>query len=170
MLAIKFHHHFRSIQSSSSGAVPDQNSHRVFISLTPTCNTSVAVHPCGTRRRFGSLAKSRPSGSGAGVRPGQKSRRTLRSRPGGGHPIRAPDDAQSGVPPTDDFEGPLGKGVLSTTAQYNGRVKLGRSCRTSRRSSITHLEAAPATVTCSYRGHCGATSATMWKKPGPGRV
>ena len=53
----------------------------------------------------------------AGDRPGRKSRRTLRSRPEGGQPYRALDDDQPGVPPTDDFWGPLGRGVLSGTAE-----------------------------------------------------
>ena len=46
----------------------------------------------------------------------------------GPSPLRAAlDDDQEGVPPTDDFGGPFGKGMLSATALYTGRVKLGRS-------------------------------------------
>ena len=50
-------------------------------------------------------------------RPGRKSRRTLQSTPGGQPYQRALDDDQPGVPPTDDFEGPWRKGVLSGTAE-----------------------------------------------------
>jgi hypothetical protein len=56
--------------------------------LTPTRNTSGKVHTCGTR--IGTtvwpwcLATTDPLE--AGDRPGRKSRRTLRSRPGGGQP------------------------------------------------------------------------------------
>ena len=52
-------------------------------------------------------------------RPGRKSRRTLRNTPGGGQPyLRALDDrCQPGVPPTDDFWGPLGKRVPYATAE-----------------------------------------------------
>ena len=43
----------------------------------------------------------------------------LRYRPGGGQPyLRALGDrSQPGVPPTDDFGGPLGKGVPYVTAE-----------------------------------------------------
>jgi len=80
-------------------------------------------------------------------RPGRKSQRTLRNTPVGQPYLRALDDrCQPGVPPTDDFGGPLGKGVLSATAESNTAVPVGPP----RPSSITHPEAAPATVTCSY--------------------
>jgi hypothetical protein len=64
--------------------------------LTPTRKTSGKVHPCGTR--IGTtvwpwcLATTDPLE--AGDRPGRKSRRTLRSTPGGGQPSatgRRPD-------------------------------------------------------------------------------
>ena len=71
-------------------------------------------------------------------RPGRKLWRTLRSTPGGGQP-------QRGVPSTDDFGGPLGKGVLSATAESNTAVPVGPR----RPSSITPPEA-PATATSSY--------------------
>ena len=80
-------------------------------------------------------------------RPGRKSQRTLRNTPVGQPYLRALDDrCQPGVPPTDDFGGPLGKWVLSATAESNTAVPVGPP----RPSSITHPEAAPATVTCSY--------------------
>jgi hypothetical protein len=52
-------------------------------------------------------------------RPERKSRRTLRYRLGGGQPyLRALDNRfQPGVPTTDDFGGPLEKGVPSATAE-----------------------------------------------------
>ena len=52
-------------------------------------------------------------------RPGRKSRRSLRYRQGGDQPYqRSLDDRfQPGVPPTDDFGGPLGKGVPYATAE-----------------------------------------------------
>ena len=52
-------------------------------------------------------------------RPGRKSRQTLRSRPGGGQPYLGAlvNRFQPGVPPTDDFGGPLGKGMPSATAE-----------------------------------------------------
>ena len=64
-------------------------------------------------------------------RPGRKSRRTLRYRPGGGQQyLRALDDRfQPGVPPKDDFGVPLGKGVPYATAEARPF------------SSITHPEA-----------------------------
>ena len=45
-----------------------------------------------------------------------------------------------------DFGGPLGKRLPSATAELNTAVPVGPP----RPSSITHPEAAPATVTCSY--------------------
>jgi hypothetical protein len=79
-------------------------------------------------------------------RPGRKSRRTLTNTPGGGQPcLRALDDRfQPGVPPTDDFGGPLGKGALCH--RRSTAVPVGPP----RPSSITHPEAATATVTCTY--------------------
>jgi hypothetical protein len=53
------------------------------------------------------------------IGPGGNHGHTLRYRPGGGQPyLRALDDRfQPGVPPTDDFGGPLGKGVPYSTAE-----------------------------------------------------
>jgi hypothetical protein len=47
--------------------------------------------------------------------------------PGGDHPyLRALDDScHRGVPPTDDFGAPLGKGGLSATAESNMAVPVG---------------------------------------------
>ena len=55
---------------------------------------------------------------GPGGNHGERER-TLRYRPGAGQPnLRALDDRfQPGVPPTDDFGGPLGKGVPYATAE-----------------------------------------------------
>ena len=94
-------------------------------------------------------------------RPGRKSQRTLRNTPVGQPYLRALDDrCQPGVPPTDDFGGPLGKGVLSATAESNTAVPVGPP----RPSSITHPEAAPATVTCSYivAGTDGFLAGVIW--------
>ena len=52
---------------------------------------------------------------------------------------------QPGVPPTDDIGGPLGKGVLSATAESNTAVPVGPS----RPSSITYPEVLQR-LTCSY--------------------
>ena len=53
-----------------------------------------------------------PDPQEAEARPGRKSRRTRRYRPGGGQTyLRALDDRfQPGVPPTDDFGAPWGRG------------------------------------------------------------
>jgi hypothetical protein len=62
------------------------------------------------------------------------------------------DDTQPGVLagcPPDDVGGSLGKGVLSTKAE-NMAVPVAPSLPLSRPSSITHPEAASATVSCSY--------------------
>ena len=48
------------------------------------------------------------------------------------------DRFQTGAPPTDDFAGPLGKGVPSATAELSTAVPVGPP----RPSSITHPEAA----------------------------
>jgi hypothetical protein len=60
----------------------------------------------------------------AGDRSVRKSRRTLRSRLGGGQPyLRALDDRfQPAVPPADDFGGPLRKGLPSATAELTTAV------------------------------------------------
>jgi hypothetical protein len=54
----------------------------------------------GLGRRFGHGSLATPDHLEAGDRPGRKSRRTPRSRPGGGQPYQsALDDDQPGVPP-----------------------------------------------------------------------
>jgi hypothetical protein len=85
----------------------------------------------------------------AGDRPGRKSRRTLRSRPGRGQPyLRALDNRfQPGVP-TDDFGGPLGKGVPSATAELIKTVHV----EPPRPSSITHPETCSSD--CDLQLHC----------------
>jgi len=67
-----------------------------------------------------------PDPQEAEARPGRKSRRTRRYRPGGGQPyLRALDDRfQPGVPPTDDFGAPWGRGCSMPPQKH------GRSCRT----------------------------------------
>jgi hypothetical protein len=104
------------------------------VKLTPTRNTSVTVHPAERDDGLVSMATLYPLE--AGDRPGRKSRRTLQSRPGGGQPyLRALGNRfQPGVPPTDDFGGPSGKGVPSATAELTTAVPVGPP----RPSSITH--------------------------------
>ncbi len=63
--------------------------------------------------------------------------------------IRTLDDDQQSVPPTDDFGGPVGKGVLSGTAESNTAVHV-RPAGPPRPSSITH----PETLHCDLQLHC----------------
>jgi len=101
----------RALPSDNPGALSHENGF-------PLNNVRVRgqTDPYTQRKRHGAPLRIRDDGLvgawlqldplEAGDRPGRKSRRTLRSRPGGAVP-----------PHTDDFGGPMGKGVPSSTAE-----------------------------------------------------
>jgi hypothetical protein len=86
----------------------------------------------------------------AGDWPGRKSRRTLRSRPGGGQPyLRAPGHQVPASPPHRRLLGPLGVGEGDVLC--HGRVNHGRSFTTS--STLQHHSPGDSSD-CDLQLHC----------------
>jgi hypothetical protein len=79
-------------------------------------------------------------------------------RPGGGQPyLRAMDDRfQPGVPPTDDFGGPLRKGVPYATAE----ARPFSSCSTS--STLQHHSPGGCPSDCDLQLHCRLAQVDSW--------